>query len=259
MLPCKQEPGNAHAVLVCKNDDIVGHVPRTISPPCYTFLGKPGSFINCRVTGPRRYSRDMPKGGMEVPCIMEFKGRREEIDKVKWVLDKQRQNRECCHVKYSTDDIKESTADAAEGSNSNGLQQTSVLVKAMYDASSSNASCSLQTNKTDTTCDTLIAVKEESHGTEASESVVHLLPASSCYLSTEHSYAKGEPQSLWVQFGNSRLMTDEKVAINYGKQLNDRHINHKESYHLACHIILQLSASCHLVQSFQFALLLFGP
>ena len=55
-LICKQEPGNAHhlfAVSVCKNDNIVRHILRTISPPCYTFLGKPGSSIKCRVTEPR--------------------------------------------------------------------------------------------------------------------------------------------------------------------------------------------------------------
>ena len=45
----------------------------------YTFLGKPESSIKCRVTGLRRYSCDIPNGGMEVPCIVEFKGNREEI------------------------------------------------------------------------------------------------------------------------------------------------------------------------------------
>jgi len=58
--------------------------------------------------------------------------------------------------------------------------------------------------------------------------VAHLLPMSSCYIATEHSYAKGEPQCVWVQFGNYRLMTDKKVVINYGKQLNNRHINHAQ-------------------------------
>ena len=79
--------------------------------------------------------------------------------------------------------------------------------------------------------DILTIVKEESHshqGTQASESVAPLLPTSSPYIATEHGYAKGEPQNIWVRFGNSHLMTDEKVAINYSKQLNDRHINHAQ-------------------------------
>ena len=170
----------------------------------------------------------MPKGGLEVPCIVEFKGSREEINKVKWVLDKQRRNRERYLVKCSTDYIsKESTDNAAEGSSSADLQQSSDSVKAMDGASSPNVPCNLLTNVlTGITRDTLTTVKKESHGTEASQSVAHLLPMSSCYIATEHSYAKGEPQSVWVRFGNSRLMTDEKVAINYGRQLNDRHINH---------------------------------
>jgi len=101
-LPCKQEPGNAHdsfAVSVCKNDDIVGHIPRTILPACYMFLGKPGSSIKFTVTGPRRYSRDMLKGGLEVSCIVEFKGSSEEINKIKWVRDKQWKKRERYLVK----------------------------------------------------------------------------------------------------------------------------------------------------------------
>jgi len=50
-------------------------------------------------------------------------------------------------------------------------------------------------------------IKEDCHQ-EASEFVVCLLPISSCYIATEYSYAKGEPQGVWEQFGNFCLMAN---------------------------------------------------
>ena len=87
----------------------------------------------------------MLKGGLEVLCIVEFKGSREEIKKVKWVLDKQRNNRERYLVKCSPDHIsKESTGSAAEGSSNADLQHSSDLVKAMDGASSPNVPCNFR-------------------------------------------------------------------------------------------------------------------
>jgi len=98
------------------------------------------------------------------------------------ILDKQRQNRERYLVKCSPDHIsKESTGSAAEGSSNADLQHSSDLVKAMDGASSPN---DLLTNVI--TRDTITAIIRESHGTEANESVAHLLPMSSCCIATEH-------------------------------------------------------------------------
>lgn len=91
-LPCKRERGNPHdpfAVAVCKEANTVGHLPHTISSACYMFLGKSDSSISCIVTGPRRYSRDLPQGGLEIPCTLEFKGDKVSIDKVQWIIEKQ--------------------------------------------------------------------------------------------------------------------------------------------------------------------------
>ena len=86
----------------------------------------------------------MLKGGMEVPCIVEFKGSREEINKLKWVLDKQspqRQNRERCHVKCSTDH-EEPTEDAAEGRGGTDNKAVAWLKRWVVPV---NAPCSLKT------------------------------------------------------------------------------------------------------------------
>ena len=73
---CEREVGNSYdpqAVAVKKEIDgelqIVGHVPRTISSCCSSFIRWGGS-IKCSVTGSRRYSSDLPKGGLKIPCIL---------------------------------------------------------------------------------------------------------------------------------------------------------------------------------------------
>jgi len=75
---CEQEIGNArdtHAVVVRKIIDgetqTVGHVPRKISAICSTFIRRGGSIL-CIVKGNHRYSSDLPQGGLEIPCTLEF-------------------------------------------------------------------------------------------------------------------------------------------------------------------------------------------
>ena len=61
---------------------IIGHLPHKISRACSLFL-RGGNEITCRVTGHRRYSVDLPQGGLEVPCILRFEGEAKEIAKLK--------------------------------------------------------------------------------------------------------------------------------------------------------------------------------
>ena len=77
-LLCEREIGNSHdpmSVAVKKQIDgentVVGHVPRRISPLCSVFIRRGGS-ITCIVNGPRRYSADLPQGGLELPCKLMF-------------------------------------------------------------------------------------------------------------------------------------------------------------------------------------------
>ena len=71
---------NRYAVAVRK--DGIGHLPREISRACSLFLRR-GNSITCRVTGHRRYSADLPQGGLEVPCILRFEGEVKDIAKLK--------------------------------------------------------------------------------------------------------------------------------------------------------------------------------
>ena len=57
--------------LLCKERRTVGHLPRRISPLCSAFLRR-GGTIKCIVSGHRKYSEDLPQGGLEVPCQLHF-------------------------------------------------------------------------------------------------------------------------------------------------------------------------------------------
>ena len=78
-LGCEREPGNSHdpyAVAVKKaiggSDRIVGHVSRRISTICSLFIRR-GGLLVCIINGVRRYSSDLPQGGLEIPCKLIFK------------------------------------------------------------------------------------------------------------------------------------------------------------------------------------------
>ena len=84
-LQCECEQGNlkdpyAIAVLddTCRYIKTVGHLPRIISAACSVFLRK-GGHITCIITAHRRYSANLPQGGLEVPCSLKFNGKQEEI------------------------------------------------------------------------------------------------------------------------------------------------------------------------------------
>ena len=94
VLECKREPGNSsdpYAVAVLKEitgaDTVVGHVPRSISSICSIFLRRGGS-ITSRVNGHRRYSSDLPQGGLEIPCVLTFSAKSNyESDKARKLLE----------------------------------------------------------------------------------------------------------------------------------------------------------------------------
>ena len=87
-LLCEREEGNRndrYAVSVHDVSTVVGHVPRHISTICNVFLRRGGS-ISCIITRRRQYSRDLPQGGMEVPCKYRFVGSPKELSKVESCL-----------------------------------------------------------------------------------------------------------------------------------------------------------------------------
>ncbi len=60
-----------YAVAVIKDGVAIGHLPRKVLRVCSLFLRR-GGTIHCRVTGGRRFSSDLPQGGLEVLCKILF-------------------------------------------------------------------------------------------------------------------------------------------------------------------------------------------
>ena len=85
VLPCRSDRTNLHdpfAVSVVKDDQTVGHVPRRISAACSMFLRR-NETITCRVIGTRKYSTNLPQGGLEIPCELVFIGTQNDTCKLK--------------------------------------------------------------------------------------------------------------------------------------------------------------------------------
>ena len=85
VIGCERELANErdrYVVAVRKDGTIIGHLPQTISQACSLYLRR-GNSKTCFVTGRRRYSADLPQGGLEVPCTLRFKGEIKAVAKLK--------------------------------------------------------------------------------------------------------------------------------------------------------------------------------
>ena len=75
ILICEKEDGNPsdlYAVAIKKGGEAIGHVPRKMSAACSLFL-QLGGTLHCKITdNHRRYSSDLPQGGLEIPCKFVF-------------------------------------------------------------------------------------------------------------------------------------------------------------------------------------------
>ena len=80
-----RNPQDPHAVGLKLRDATVGHVPHTISCIFMLFLRRGGTII-ATVIGPRQCSRDLPQGGLELPCRCKFTGERTLAEKTRQLL-----------------------------------------------------------------------------------------------------------------------------------------------------------------------------
>ena len=84
----QREPENRYdnyAVAVKKNTTIVGHLPRKISKMSSLFLRKGGEIV-CVLSGRHRHYCDLKQAGLEVPCTVIFKGKKNLMEKVKTLI-----------------------------------------------------------------------------------------------------------------------------------------------------------------------------
>jgi len=256
-------------VAVCKDGTVVGHVPRTLSAACFSFLSMEGS-ICCKVTGPREYSRDLPQGGLHIPCILEFRGNKANVENVKVTIHKQREYRKRMGLFSCAEDVTGDDSDTLQATliinsdtnDSTGVQDTALATCSSADtpqATSINNDADLSIGVQDTTlavcsstdthqappinnndADLIIgtvlatcssATEVKIIATQEGGVTGPVLPnaSSSRYIAVEHNYCKSELPRVWVRHGRSFLTTAERDIINYGKQLNDKHINYAQA------------------------------
>jgi hypothetical protein len=90
VLICERELHNSrdrYTVAVKRMGMIIGHLPRKLSRVRSLFLRR-GGTIDCTVTGRRRYSADLPQGGLEVPCSLLFKATPKRNPEAEEVVEK---------------------------------------------------------------------------------------------------------------------------------------------------------------------------
>ena len=88
-LTCRRERFNVadpFAVAMVKGETTVGHVPRKILSIYSLFLRRNGTIL-CQIVGNRRYSADLPQGGLEVPCTLTFQGNAMDVNNVKRLIE----------------------------------------------------------------------------------------------------------------------------------------------------------------------------
>ena len=74
------------AVAVCKDNIVVGHVPRELSRGCWYLLQRRNSQMVCRVTESRRRSEVSGKG-LVVPCAYTITGKSSHIERLMSLLN----------------------------------------------------------------------------------------------------------------------------------------------------------------------------
>ena len=57
---------------------VVGHLPKKLSP-MYSLFVRRGGVVRCCVAGRRRYSNDVPQGGLEIPCVFNIGQKVQEL------------------------------------------------------------------------------------------------------------------------------------------------------------------------------------
>ena len=76
-----------YAVATVEGDTVIGHVTCSISAVFYLFITRGGTIV-CEITGARRYSADLPQGGLELPCKLLFYDSTKDITKIEKLLNK---------------------------------------------------------------------------------------------------------------------------------------------------------------------------
>ena len=263
MLYCRRDVRNHHdpfAAAVCKGTTVVGHMPRKISAACYVFLGKAGATITGKVTGSRRYSHDLPQGGMEIPWVMKFAGDKVLVNKVMSLLiDTRRPLPSSAPVPVrvcnGTDpsDISNSTNNEepeqpkgakilVEDLPDTKVEAVTQEFESVHDEGITDPIASKKVLECEPPCHDEPSIdgrnsssKRHKYDVEACLSMVLLDPVESGggnkdAVKHQGSASISASSSTWVKFGRVSLTLSDRDEIAGGFQLNDKQINYTKTY-----------------------------
>ena len=193
-LQCVREENNAedrYAVAVTKDGVTVGHLPRRILTLSSLFIR--GGIIRCGVTENCRYSRDFAQGGMEIPCQLTFIGMGKELKKVR------------CNFARDLD-----------------LSIKAAVTPVTIDETLGESSCSTCANETrkssSTSASKQCIVKEEP--IDNITAAIDLRKD----ISDLAAITANITNDVWITHGNHTLKLSDKVAIEQGKEMTDKHM-----------------------------------
>ena len=263
VLYCRRDVRNHHdtfAVAVCKGTTVVGHVPRKISAVCYVFLGKTGATITGTVTGSRRYSHDLPQGGMEIPWVMKFAGCKVMVNNAKSILVDMKRPvllsvsvPVICGAGTGGSDVSSSSSsnpEQPEGAkftvevkytlpDTQGEDMTQESIRDITDPTTSMKVLECEPPCQDEPSDVAdkrnsTSKESQKYDAEACLSMVLLDPVESTSGSKDSVKHQSSASvlvssSTWVKFGRVSLTLSDRDEIAGGFQLNDKHINYAQT------------------------------
>ena len=224
VLQCEKEEGNSHdlyAVAVKKLDLIVGHVPRTISTLCHLFLSR-GGIITCTIRDTRKFSDDLPQGGLEVPCQLTFRGDKSAIEKVKRLLhdkpkDQLKDKPQKTIEELVAKPIKLHTSPST--CHSEGNSKLNVLHDDIFVNVDEKNEVSTGSETNDSGVSSMAKIK-------ASEIMVKSKCEEILYITEESDDCLSGDNVVWLKLCRVQLLeSDRKALLTFGYQLNDKHIN----------------------------------
>ena len=220
-LSCEREGANyadPFAVAIIKDDNIVGHVPRKISTVCSLFLRRGGSIL-CRVTGSRRFSRDLPQGGVEIPCMLVFQGDSKYVDKARKLLltteapTNDRSRVQASDISKSAGSV-EPTATTAKVPTNDRVQVSDISESAgSVEPTTAEVPTRVQASKN------AVTVKPTITANAKAVEVKSVIELDSC------NQIDAETRTIWLKKGSIALYDEHKQMILNGFKLNDLVIN----------------------------------
>ena len=235
-------PQDRYAVAVIKTTsfsaETVGHIPRCISAVCSSFLRR-GGEIHCTVMGSRRYSRDLPQGGLEVPCTRSFMGDNKELKKLKTYFKKApflSRDEKKMAMQVSTDKEANGSLNVSQSSSCSSNKDVFIgdsVGSSVFSCEKETAALLLNDSKTVEHKFTAANAHEPSSSNldwpdvEEHAKAKNFSELTTIVLNDQNEVTDTSlnHSAIWVTFEKCTLLVDDQVIIESGKLLFDKHIN----------------------------------